>query len=62
MQKKLLPFDALISMNVSIQGYNLVVNGWNFTKLLLNLYGHGTIIHISFIKMSSEVKVYCQCQ
>ena len=39
-------------MNLSIQSFNLVSDGWNFIKLLLDIYGNGVIIHI---KLSQDV-------
>ena len=42
-------------MNLSIQSYNLVSDGWKFIKLLLDIYGNGVIVHIKFVRMSEEV-------
>ena len=33
-------------MDLSIQSYNLVADGWNFVNFLLDIYGNGVIIHI----------------
>ena len=41
------PLIALISMNLCIQSHNLETNGCNFMKLILNIYGHGMVMHIS---------------
>ena len=36
--EKLLPFDRLNIKNLSVQSYNLGADGWNFIKLLLDIW------------------------
>ena len=47
------------SVRLSILSHNKVTNGWNFMKLILNIYDHGEVITYSFIGMSQLKRSYC---
>ena len=49
------PLIAYISMIFSILSPNYVTNEWNFRKLILNIYDHGEVMHMSFIWASSII-------
>ena len=35
-------------MNLSIQSHNLLTNGWNFMKPILNINDHGVVMYSKF--------------
>ena len=50
---------ALISMNLLIQSYNLVTNGWNVMKLIViiyNVFGKGMWCTSKFITVVSDIQ------
>ena len=44
--EELLPFDCLNFNVFSVFSHNFVTNGWNFMKLILNIYDHGVVMHV----------------
>ena len=36
------------SICLSVLSHNYVTNGWNFMKLILNIYDHGVVMHMKF--------------
>ena len=36
--------------------HNLVTNGRNFIKLVLNIFDHGLVMHVSFVRMSLVIE------
>ena len=54
--EELLPFDYLnFNDFFSILSHNYVTKGWNFMKLILNIYEHVVVMHV---KVHQGVKSY----